>query len=64
MKRFKLKKPDWSALRRAFSGRAVHAGGYSLAAAAIVIAIAVAVNLVAGALPSSWTSIDLTSDEI
>ncbi len=60
MKRFNLKKPDFAALRRAFSGRAVHAGGYSIAAAAIVIAIAVAVNLVAGALPTSWTSIDLT----
>lgn len=64
MKRFKLKKPDWAALRRAFSGRAVHAGGYSIAAAAFVIAIAVAANLVVNALPTSWTSIDLTGNAL
>lgn len=64
MKRLKLKKPDWAALRRAFSGRAVHAGGYSIAAAAFVIAIAVAANLVVNALPTSWTSIDLTGNAL
>lgn len=56
----KLKKPEKGAVRASFRTRAFHAGGYSLAAAAVIIAIAVAVNLVAGALPASWTRLDLT----
>ena len=56
----KWKKPEKGAVRASFRTRAFHAGGYSLAAAAVVIAIAVVVNLVAGALPASWTRIDLT----
>lgn len=38
--------------------------GYSIAAAAFVIAIAVAANLVVNALPTSWTSIDLTGNAL
>ena len=64
MKRIKWKKPDWKKLAASFSSRSFRAGGYSLAAAAILIAIAVAVNLVVGALPTSWTNLDLTSDAI
>lgn len=54
------KKPDHAALAASFRSRTFRAGGYSLAAAAVVIAIAVAVNLVVGALPSAWTKTDLT----
>ena len=45
-------------------GRAFKAGGYSLAAAALVVAIAVAANLAVGALPSSMTDIDMTDTGI
>ena len=54
------RKIDWSGARNSFRSRAFWAGGYSLAAAAIVIAIAVALNLMVGALPASWTKVDLT----
>lgn len=54
------RKIDWSGARNSFRSRAFQAGGYSLAAAAIVIAIAVALNLMVGALPASWTKVDLT----
>lgn len=54
------RKIDWSGARNSFRSRAFRAGGYSLAAAAIVIAIAVALNLMVGALPASWTKVDLT----
>ncbi len=64
MKRIKFKKPDFKKIIASFSSRSFRAGGYSLAAAAILIAIAVAINLVAGALPTSWTNIDLTSDAL
>ena len=64
MKMKKLKKPDLKKLRASFSSRTFRAGGYSIAAAAILIAIAVALNLVVGALPTSWTSLDLTGDSI
>ena len=56
----KLKKPTWSGVKQSFRSRAFRAGGYSMAAAAVVIAIAVAVNLLAGALPVAWTKVDLT----
>ena len=54
------RKIDWSGAWNSFRSRAFRAGGYSLAAAAIVIAIAVALNLMVGALPASWTKVDLT----
>ena len=55
------KKPELSAVKGSFRTRTFRAGGYSLAAAAVVIAIAIALNLVVGALPSEWTKLDLTS---
>ena len=61
MKLKKPKKPDMASIKRSFRTRTFRAGGYSLAAAAVVIAIAVAVNLVVGALPADWTKTDLTS---
>ena len=47
-----------------FRTRRFRAGGYTTFAAAIVIAIAVAVNLLAGALPESVTKQDLTQAQI
>lgn len=57
----KWKKPSAAAIKGSFRTRSFRAGGYSLAAAAVVVAIAVAVNLVVGVLPADWTKIDLTS---
>lgn len=57
----KWKKPNLAAIKGSFRTRTFRAGGYSLAAAAVVVAIAVAVNLVVGALPADWTKTDLTS---
>jgi ABC-2 type transport system permease protein len=44
--------------------RAFRAGGYSVLAAALVIAIAVFANVLASALPSTWTQIDITSNQL
>ena len=42
--------------------RSFRVGGYSVAAAVVVLVIAVLINVVAGALPQSWTHIDTTSN--
>ena len=47
-----------------FKTRASRVGGYSVAATAIVLAIAVAVNLFAAALGSDLTQIDTTSNQL
>ena len=51
-------------LKAALTTRAVRVGGYSVAAAAIVIAIIVAVNTLARALPAQWTQFDTTSSQL
>lgn len=45
-----------------FRTRAFRAGGYSVAATAIVLAIAIAFNVLAGALPVQYTQLDITSN--
>lgn len=47
-----------------FKTRSFRIGGYSVAATAIVIAIAVAVNLLANALPASLTQFDTTPGQL
>ena len=49
-----MKKPtfSWKRVADSFSTRAFRVGGYSVAAAAIVLAIAVMVNVFAAALPA------------
>lgn len=44
--------------------RSFRVGGYSIVAAAIVLAIAIAVNCLAGALPASMTQIDITANQL
>lgn len=44
--------------------RSFRVGGYSIAVTAVVLAIAVAVNLLASALPSTWTKFDTTSFQL
>ena len=61
LNRAKKQPANKPSLRASFKTRAFRAGGYSAAATLIVIAIAVAVNLFAGALPASLTHIDTTA---
>ncbi len=61
LNRAKKQPANKPSLRASFKTRAFRAGGYSAAATLIVIAIAVAVNLFAGALPASITHIDTTA---
>lgn len=51
-------------LKSSLTSRAFRVGGYSVAAALIVAAIVVAVNLLAGALPSQMTQYDVTSTQL
>ncbi len=59
-----LPKPSLAKFADSFRTRAFRVGGYSVAATVIVIAIAVAVNLFAQALPASLTQFDTTSNQI
>ncbi|MCD8381345.1 MAG: GldG family protein [Clostridiales bacterium] len=63
-KKFHLPRPDMAKFRASFRTRTFRVGGYSVAAAAIVLAIAIMVNLFVNALPSSWTQLDTTASGI
>ena len=47
-----------------FKTRAVRAGGYSVAASAIVLVIVIIINLLMNALPSQFTQIDTSSNKL
>ncbi len=51
-------------LKQMFTGRRFRAGGYATFAAAVVIVIAVLINMVVGALPADRTQIDVTAQEL
>lgn len=61
-----MKKPKWKlpGFKSSFQTRAFRAGGYSVAAAVIVVAIAVVINLLAAALPSKYTKLDMTANRL
>lgn len=59
-----MKKPNFQNLKNSFQTRSFRVGGYSVAATAIVIAIAIAVNLFANALPASVTQFDTTANQL
>lgn len=59
----KQKKPLGQRVKAMFGGR-FRAGSYSVAAAAVVIAIAIFLNLIVGSLPSTMTEIDMTANSI
>ncbi len=59
----KQKKSLGQRLKAMFGGR-FRAGSYSTFAAAIVIVIAIMVNLIAGSLPTTMTQLDLTSNAL
>lgn len=60
----KLGKPDKDKIKEAFRTRTFRVGGYSAALAAIVVAIAIFVNVIANALPGNVTQLDMTSGQI
>ena len=51
-------------ISKVFGTKSFRAGGYSAAAVAIIVAIAVAVNLVVSALPTTKTELDFTENNI
>ena len=58
-----MKKPKWN-IAASFKTRAFRVGGYSVAMTGIVLAIAVIVNVIVGALPAAWTQFDTTSNQM
>lgn len=60
----KTPKFNFQKLANSFKTRSFRVGSYSVAATAIVIAIAIAVNLFANALPVSMTQFDTTANQI
>ena len=58
------KKPTWAGLKASLTTRAFRVGGYSVAAAAIVVFLAVVANILVNALPASVTQLDTTADTL
>lgn len=61
-----MKKPNLNlrGIGASFRTRSFRVGGYSVAATVIVIAIAIVINLLAGALPEKWTQFDTSSNQL
>lgn len=53
-----------ASVKSSFCTRSFRVGGYSVFAVLVVAAIAVAVNVLAGALPEGWTQYDLTATQL
>ena len=64
IKKIKIKKPSLAQIKKGFDTRAFKVGGYSAAATAIIIGIAVFFNILAGALPAAVTQFDITSSQL
>lgn len=60
----KLPKISLKNIKASFQTRAFKVGSYSVAATLVVIAIAVVVNLLAGALPNAWMEFDTSSNKL
>ena len=60
----KLPKLNFNNILDSFKTRSFRVGGYSVVTTAIVIAIAIVVNILVSALPASWTRFDTTSNKI
>lgn len=59
-----MKNLNFRNLTDSFQTRSFQAGGYSVAATAIVLAIAIAVNLFVNTLPASFTQFDTTAGQL
>lgn len=60
----RMQRPPLKVRMRGMFGSRFKAGSYSAVAGVIVIAIAVVVNMMAGALPSAYTQIDVTDQSL
>lgn len=58
------KKNKMKNMRKSFSTRYVKVGGYSAAASAVVIVIAIVLNLIVGAMPERITKLDVSANKI
>lgn len=56
-------KEKWD-IKAGLKTRAFRVGGYSIAMTAVVLAIVVLVNVIAGALPATWTQFDTTANQL
>lgn len=59
-----MKKFNFGSVADSFKTRSFRAGGYSIVATAIVLAIVLAVNMLVGALPSTMTQFDVTDEQL
>jgi len=64
MKDPEMKKMDFHKVRLSFQSRAFRAGSYTIIATAVVIAIAVVINLLVGSLPTEYTKLDVTANKL
>lgn len=60
----KKKNQEKTSVSNSFKTRAVRAGGYSIAATAVILAIVVVINLLVGALPARLTKFDITDNKV
>lgn len=51
-------------LLASYKTRSFRVGGYSIAATAMVLAIVIVINVLISALPSKWTQIDISSNQL
>ena len=59
-----MSKFSFKEIADSFKTRAFRAGGYSIAATAIVLAIVILINLMVGALPAKMTKFDITENQL
>lgn len=60
----KITTPDLKNKMASFQTRSFRAGGYSIAAAVVVLAIAIFANILVNALPAKYTQFDITSGQL
>ncbi len=58
------KKTEKRDILASFKTRSFQVGGYSVAATAIILAIAIAANVLVSALPAKWTQIDTSAQQL
>jgi ABC-2 type transport system permease protein len=63
MKKLKLKKPKMSQKQK-WTSKSMKNGSYAVAATALLVAILIIVNLIVGELPSKYTKLDVSSNQL
>ena len=59
-----MKKLNFGSVVDSFKTRSFRAGGYSIAATAILLVMVIIINLLVGALPSKFTKFDITDNKL